>query len=477
MKKPTQKTLKKLAKVAVLGAMVATVVVAGVVAQKSKAGSLGNVSVTLSNPRPSFIGQLGAGNAAGSSVLTIKNSGVPSINTNQLAPGDQLIVQRSGGGTYNIAEVLDSTRVRLTAPIASGDETANNNITNAQKGVATVRLTTTTAISSGAFEVIVPVFNDNTKYNDTVPDQAFFDAGGSLAADIECTKVSGSGTYTFGTPTITRSGEQLKVECPYSTAGGIGDTISITFKNNKLVNPGLASGHTTGSADAYKIIVNHKSGVDTIDSTAVSVGVIEAVRVTATVEPQINFDITGVASSVNKCGVSTSVATTPYSVPFGSLSINSFANAAQSLKVSTNGGGGYTVTAAANDEISKDGQGCNSPTDCIVNSPGDTPAMTRTVKDKFNNTATKGFAYSLANVDANTIAFEYSNTDGSCTGGSWCGKAFALTANSESPVSIFSSTTVADEEEVDVCYRIIPDVTTEAGQYSNYLTYTATATF
>jgi hypothetical protein len=107
--------------------------------------------------------------------------------------------------------------------------------------------------------------------------------------------------------------------------------------------------------------------------------------------------------------------------------------------------------------------------------------MSHTAIDKWDNTSTKGFGYSLAVIGGGfgtpATPFQYNTTSGSCSGGTFCAKHFADPEDSQTPQQIMSHTSVADAHEIDVCYRIIPAVTNAAGQYQNSVTYTATATF
>jgi len=168
------------------------------------------------------------------------------------------------------------------------------------------------------------------------------------------------------------------------------------------------------------------------------------------------------------CGVATDVTTTASTVPFGSLSINSFTNAAQQLEVSTNADNGYVVTALENDQLSR----VDDSTVEIADTPGDTSTASESVSDEWSSTSTKGFGYSLQNVDANSVAFYYNESSRT-----FSARQFAATADSESPQTIFSSSTVADAEDAYVCYRAIVSATQEAGTYWNAITYRATATF
>jgi hypothetical protein len=249
---------------------------------------------------------------------------------------------------------------------------------------------------------------------------------------------------------------------------------------NSIINPAPETSHTTGTAKSHAIVIQHvNSSFTATDTTTTAVGIIEAVKVTATVDPTIAFSISGVASGQTRCGVSTDVTTTPAAVPFGSLSLSAFGDAAQSLNVSTNASNGYSVTAVENDQLGLNGAACagdNTGSNCIRDSIGDGGAMTHTASAEWATTTPKGFAYSLQNSDAASTSFLYTTATGNCTG-TYCARQFADAEGSQSAVQLFSSSTVADNETVEVCYRILPSVTNAAGNYENNVTYTATATF
>jgi hypothetical protein len=173
-------------------------------------------------------------------------------------------------------------------------------------------------------------------------------------------------------------------------------------------------------------------------------------------------------------------------VPFGELAIDGFTNAAQALSVSTNAVNGYAVTALASDQLGRNGAACaGDPTlatnpNCIQDSRGDNSAMSHTAIDKWDSTNTKGFGYSLHNVNSvsnMTPAFQYSTTTGNCSGATYCAKQFADSEDSQAAQTIFSATTVADNHNLYVCYRAVINASQAAGFYENYVTYTATATF
>jgi hypothetical protein len=462
---------------------------ASVLLPPTKSANLTSVSVTLSNPRLSFRGSLASGNTAGSSLVTINtSSNHPSLSTAQLLEGDSVAIGEGASlGSYTVASTNPASQFSLTAGLSAGDADLNDDVISTQSATHTVRFTTATAIANGRFRILVPALSSDTDAADGIPDQDRFDFGNS-APTVTCpTDISG---YDFVTGTATASAitvnsvDYHSYECAYSGTGGVStafdgstnDAISIS----SIINPAPESGHSTGTANSHSIIIQHlDASFNTTDTTTAAVGVIEAVKVTATVDATISFSISGVASGQTRCGVSTDVTTTAAAVPFGSLSLSAFGDAAQSLNVSTNATNGYSVTALANDQLGLNGAACsgdNTGSSCIRDAAGDNTAMTHSVSDEWNTTTNKGFAYSMQNSDAAAISFEYTTATGNCSG-TYCARQFADNEDSQSAVELFSSTTVADNETVEVCYRIIPAVTNAAGDYENNVTYTATATF
>ena len=466
--------------------------VAGGWAEQSESASLTSVSVTLSNPRPSFRGALDTGNAEGTSQVIIDTSGYASESTNQLQTNDTLLVGTAGTmSTYTITNVVSGSQVNVTPVLGSGDADSGDTVISTQSAELSVRFVTANAIEDGTFRILVPAHPTSADGDDGLPDQGYFDFG-TATPTVDCP--ANTSGYTFGTAVatanVTYGGNQYHAyDCPYTGTGGIGtDFTSDPVVIDDIINPAPAVGHTGGTADSYRVILQHlDSGDAVVDSTTVAIGVIEAVRVTAIVAPQITFSIAGVASGQSVCGVTTDVTTTATAVPLGELSISSFTDAAQSLTVSTNAVNGYAVTAIESDQLGLDGQACAGDPDpasggsCIGDSRGDTTTMSHTAFDIWDDqAATKGFAYSLHNgtvTPANAISFEYNEGSGACTGASYCARQFADAEATQVPQTLFSSTDVANNENARVCYRAVISAIQAAGFYENYVTYTATATF
>lgn len=454
---------------------------------QSQSASLTSASVTLSNSRLSFKARLDAGNTVGSSIVDIKTTGTAthtSESTAQIRINDAVTI---GTGSYTVLDTNPAATFRTTSALLSGDNTEDTMAYSSQETDLVARFETATAIANGSFRLLVPAAA--TDANDGVPDPGFFDY--NTAPAVQCPGDTTGYTFAAGAAAasdVTINGQLYHAfTCDYTGAGGVGTdfTTGTLFTISDLVNPAPRDGHVDGEANSHTLLIQHLDSGDVVqDSTAVAVGVIEAVKITATVDPTIAFTIDGVAASTSKCGVNTDVTTSALEVPFGTLSLSNFVNAAQELTVSTNGIDGYVVTAVANDQLGLNGGTCTGDEigniECIRDSRGDNASMTHTTIDEWNTTAVKGFGYSLAVGGATfgtpVTPFEYDTATGACTG-TYCAKHFADAENTQAAQQIMSATSVADAHQIDVCYRIIPAVTNAAGEYQNSVTYTATATF
>lgn len=436
------------------------------------------VADTLSTSRLSFYGSLGVGHTAGVSFIRISTSGMPSTSTANLFTGDTTWIGDAATGTnYTVDDIYDTDEFTITSGLGSGDNDSGDVVIASRSATHTVTFTPATAISNGAFRILIP--SGANGVNDGIPNHDGFDY--STSAGVGATAPSGGGVSLWETATATASGGtgcSAGNHCFEARYNGTNDTTStFTFYINRLINPAPATGHSAGSADTYTVTIQHLadrlSNYAVIDSTAVKIAVVESVRVTATVDPTITFTLAAVGVGTTSCGVPADIASTATAVPFGTMALNTFKNLAQTLTVSTNAVGGYAVTTIENDQLGKDG----GTATFIADATGD-GAMTHETKDDWHTATQNGFGYSLHNGDAAAIVFQYSDTSGgSCATGTFCAKQFAATADTDTAQSLFSSTTVANAENANVCYRLSVGATQAAGDYENNITYTATATF
>lgn len=493
------KISKNIKKRAIIASLVFAGILFGGMHQQSESASLTNVSVTLSNSQLSFSGALAAGNTVGSSQVIIDTTtgNWPSTTSAQLVSGDTDTDDDVGIGnagtisTYSITSINNASTFNVTPVLASGDTETGDIVIATRSATQTIRFTTANAIAEGAIRILVPAVANDADSQDGLPDAGNFDFSNS-APTVTCPGDLAGYDFVAGTASASAitigSQDYHAFECRYSGTGAIGTVFDGTTNGaiviDDLINPAPKVAHTTGLADTYRILIQHLSGgtYAVTDSTTASIGVIEAVRVTASVAPQITFQISGVASGVTACGVTTDVTTTAAAVPLGELSISAFTDAAQALAVSTNATNGYAVTTRANDQLGRDAQVCtgdNTGADCIPDATGNGTNISHTASGRWDDTTYKGFGFSLDDVNTSgvTPVFEYDTTSGNCSGGTYCARQFADTEDSQAAQQIFSSTTVASDHNLYVCYRAVISATQAAGDYENHIIYTATATF
>lgn len=453
-------------------------------------GEFTNVSATLNNARLSFRGALEGTQTTGSSLVTIDTVNYPSESVLQLQNRDTLTINDS---TYTVATTIDNASdntFNLTAGLDISDITNDAPIYGNQTSSLTVRLKTISALSGGSFRILVPAISNSGTDHDNIPDAGGFDFGTGTTAAITCPTLAAYGTFT-ATSTPAQSASVViggvnyhSFVCKYSGLGEVGTDFDGTDANpfviSNLINPAPKTGtdnHTLGQADTYTVIIQHRDAADkVIDQILTKIGVVDAVKVSAQISPQITFTIAGLPAATSACGVSTNVATTALTVPFGELTIGSFVNAAQRLTVTTNAIGGYSVTAAENDQLGREANACatdgSASITCLVDASA--TGASHTASADWNTAGTyPGFGYSLSSATGTpTLAFTYNESSRT-----FSAKQFADLAAGELAQTIFQRSTVTASDAVNVCYRIAPAATNAAGNYENYIVYTASATF
>lgn len=452
--------------------------------QFSNSANLTTVKDTLQTSRLSIHARVDSTGTStgGSNVKILTSAGADTssstANTITTAPfkaGDSLII---GTGSYTVLDILDSTNFTVTPVLLAGDTDNTDPIYMYVKPRHVVTFVTTSAVPNGFFQVLLPA--DGTTPNDGKADDQGYDF--NTLGNVTAVATS-SANYTFVTGVATASGatgctspaNYHCFEAHYSGNGAIGQTITMFIGNINGVNTPIAPATDTaaaheGTASTYTVLVKNfaaaanPNSATPLDSANIKVAHIEAVRVSATVDPSITFTVAGTSSGASACGITTDTTTTVDSVPFGTLSLNTFKTGAQLLTVSTNAVNGYSVTAIENAAMSIDGLGVTTIADTVCNNPG-TDCTSTSEQNWDTASSAPGFGYSIAAVSGATAAFT--------SGANFSSRPFDTTI----PRQIFSSTAVSNSHTGNVCYRVSVDATQAAGDYENQITYTATASF
>lgn len=461
--------------------------------EKLDSANLTNVSDSLSNNRLSFRGELEGAHAAGTAVINLDATPDDTRNTSSGSAslmGNESIQVGANNTASTVKTIVSSTQVVLSAGITNAVSDTQL-VVATSSAVHTVTFTPVSAIASGAFRVLIPASSQAA--SDGYPDKDGFDFS-TTAPTVSCLGGGSNISFTGITQTATASAVQVPAttgtwyhsfECRYNGSGNTPAAVTMyigTPSGGKIINPAPAS--TTrypGQADSYTFRVRHAYGTTqsyaNVDETLGTVGVVEAVRVTATVSPFLTFQISGrTASSVN-CGQTqeATITTTYNSVPFGTtVTTTAFADAAQQLVVSTNAAAGYVVTASESGLLTAYNV-TGTPT--IVNTTCDNGTCTSTTPYEWNTptaASAKGFGYALADGNGTPVTDVSSTILYNASARTFNARSFGTTGVN---IMTVSPAGPVDSDIAYVCYRIVVSGTQASGDYENYVTYIATATF
>jgi len=442
-----------------------------------------NFTLDYTSARMSFRGALAPGNTINSSLITIQTTpapGVYSLSSQHLVPADLLQIGESYYYVATNSAITVPSEVTLDRPLSATDSATGTPVLMRQLNTLTFSVTTNQPVPDGSFQILVPAASGSAWAADNLPDPNGFDFATSY---VTC-PTSIPDVFDFTAPTaspagtsgVQSNGRHFHVyTCPYTGSGAAGTDFSANpFLVHDLVNPAPSLEHETGMIDVSQIVFRQQAGNGmTQDSITGQIGFFEPVKITVEVAPQLSFQINGVPAQTTACGVLTDTSTFARDVPFEDISPLFFKNAAQRLTVSTNASHGYAVTAIADDQMGYYGEPCPGQDAignvwCIpdVTANGATPLTPGIWIDPLTQ---KGFGYTLQNLTTtgNPTVFDFSQGY----------RQFADRSFPEYPVPIMRNLTVANNDEVFICYRIVPPADTEPGEYESRIMYTITATF
>ncbi len=411
------------------------------------AGSLTSVKDTLRTSRPSVGTTLPSGAGIGATTITTATNG-----TNGIQPGDTVTFCTSAVScatteTKVVSTVPNSTTLTLTVGLTNS-YSANAGLFYKSTPVHTLSFTTHSTVAAGSFLISFP--NASTSPNDGIPDSGGFDFNGFTLSTT--TNVVATG-FTEGVVSTSSGSSLINILIPFTSSIASNTAITITLGS---VAPLLSPTKTAaaGTADVWNVSIAEQDTVpNVIDNATVAIATIEAVQVTATVNPSLTFTIAGINSGQTAfSSTTTSVTTTSVTVPFGSLVAATHYYAAQLLTVGTNAASGYTVTGYQDGNLRK-------------TNGTSIPSFSTTPVD---NIGTNGFGFTPVSVAGSpTLPFTYNTS----------GLFYSSGFGTSTPSTIFSNSGPASGDQVRVVYGLDVASNQAPGNYQNLVTYVATATF
>lgn len=428
-----------------------------------KTYAFSSASDTITTSRPSASTPLSA-NASSTTVLSVYD------NNSIFLASDSATLWGGPAAPETVtvaSQSADRTSVYLTSATGASVHTKDTVVTHAVTARHTVAFKLT---QQANVNDVIRISFPGTLDNSASPSATTFTFNGLTNTNFTVNATAG----TCGTLTVSASGTPY-VQCVVSVLIPTTATVTFTIGSTTpaLINP--TKGQTIGTSDLWKLTLNHynNSSVDVEDPTKIAIATIESVEVTGIVDASITMTIAGIANGVNVAGhnagcnatgynfsTNTGFASTSNGVNLGTL--GTAANySAQDITISTNGSGGYALTATSSGKLINPANGYS-----IANAQGtnltanDTPVpATLPAGEAFGISACGSNA--STNFDANPA--KYGNPASSN------GNPYVYNLASYAGAIASDMTTVVYAGKVAV--------TTPAGSYSTILTYIATPTF
>jgi hypothetical protein len=309
-------------------------------------------------------------------------------------------------------------------------------------------------------------------------------------SDSDLSSTGVTHTFAFTTSTSTPIGDYFSIvfdddfvmtsatsTCPVNMTASSSGQVFECYATS-LIAAGAQTGFvvtnvTNPGVDGSQLnIIYHKTAAGvTKEYAQVMTYIISDVTMTATVNATLKFTIEGLNAGDTVNSVAITATSTATTTPFGTLSIVASSTVGQRLKVATNADDGYVVSVWEDDELSSDsGSDINSFSNALTGTGSSTLAVPwQAPTNILDETNTYGHMGLTSDDTAITGGLDFSGS-----------KYAGFTGTSSIPV--MSHDGVCDEVTVGKCVNKVAytaEITAlqEAGDYTNTLTYVATAQY
>lgn len=189
--------------------------------------------------------------------------------------------------------------------------------------------------------------------NFTITFDALFDTSAVTISDIDLSVATvdqtiASGASGAGQWGVTGIGTDA-ITFTTPTDGGVASTSDIVVKIGSNATGGTIRIVNPSATTSYPITIAGTMQ----DSGQVRVAIVDQVTVSANVDTSLTFSVSGVTSgqAVNGSPTTTVAASSPTTLPFGTLPVGTSRTLAHDLSVATNAAAGYTVTVQQTGEL------------------------------------------------------------------------------------------------------------------------------
>lgn len=300
----------------------------------------------------------------------------------------------------------------------------------------------------------------------TFPGSSFTSVSSVVAGDVTWTD-SGSHTVVANGACASNNVELTSATSTVLTftactgySGSTGGTVTITIAN-RIGNP---------SAATYTITVAGSYG-DSSKNTVVAI--VAGTTLSATVSETLTFSVGGVTNSSCTTTGGTTITSTSTTVPYSTVSSDTFYDICQQLTTATNASGGYSTTVQTTSLPTSGGNtiakgGCNSGSSCTDTSEG-----------AWSTAGDNGYGYCMDDTQDTAAATADAGwgTNG-CGAGTQNFKTIANAGAAETARIIMSKAGVTTQDNIALIgYRLTVDASQAAGTYQTTIVYICTPTF
>jgi hypothetical protein len=234
-----------------------------------------------------------------------------------------------GGPMFRFAEAANVISFSDTLSDSAPSVVSNHTITFVTPSGLAARETISIDFGTTSFSGIDSLVAQDLDLNVNGGEESLID-GAASGADWNVTAAGTVVDITSGTDTIGSNATVTIRIGTNATSGGTG--------TNQITNPSVGS---------YEITV----AVGNSDTGSTRVAIVDTVTVSATVETIFDFTVLGVDSGLTVNGDTTTATSTSTAIPFGALTVDTQATAAQDLQVSTNASNGFVVTVQTDQQL------------------------------------------------------------------------------------------------------------------------------